>query len=153
MSIEKYRKDRWWFGDVNMLERFCCLSARRLVMLATLVGLAGCSGPTVTNLKRAQFHSLAGLSSTIMTSHNFSEHDADARIDPLVLGFAPVDRVAAADFSLEIARKQNQIDAPMLSFGMLSASFGSSFPYSLAMRNANALASQQVALAQTSTAP
>lgn len=136
-----------------MLERFCCLSARRLVMLATLAGLTGCSGPTVTNLMRAQLHSLAGLSSTIMTRHNFAEHDADARIDPLVLGFAPVDRVAAANFSLEIARKQNQIDAPMLSFGMLSASFGSSFSYSLAMRKTNAPTSKQVALAETSAAP
>jgi len=74
---------------------------------------------------------------------------ADARIDPQILGFVPVDRRAAEDFSLEIARKQNQIDAPMLSFGMLSASFGSSFSYSLTMRNT---VRKQIALADK-TAP
>lgn len=55
-----------------------------------------------------------------------------ADLDPNLLGFAPVDRRAAADFSLEIARRQNApIDAPMLSFGMLSANYGPSFSYDL----------------------
>ena len=57
---------------------------------------------------------------------------AAADLDPNLLGFAPVDRRAAADFSLEIARRQNAaIDAPMLSFGMLSANYGPSFSYDL----------------------
>lgn len=60
---------------------------------------------------------------------------AAARLDPEILGFAPVDRRAAEDFSLEIARKKSTtVEAPMLSFGMLSATFGSSFPYELSMR-------------------
>ena len=43
-----------------------------------------------------------------------------------------IDRRAAADFSLEIARRQNAaIDAPMLSFGMLSANYGPSYSYDL----------------------
>lgn len=55
-----------------------------------------------------------------------------ATLDPNILGFAPVDRRAAADFSLEIARRQNAaIDAPMLSFGMLSANYGPSYSYDL----------------------
>ncbi len=57
---------------------------------------------------------------------------AAADLDPNLLGFAPVDRRAAADFSLEIARRQTAaIDAPMLSFGMLSANYGPSFSYGL----------------------
>jgi hypothetical protein len=56
-----------------------------------------------------------------------------AALDPDVLGFAPVDRRAAEDFSLEIARKR-PAQAEMLSFGMLSATFGSSYTYELNIR-------------------
>jgi hypothetical protein len=56
-----------------------------------------------------------------------------AELDPDVLGFAPVDRRAAEDFSLEIARKR-PAQAEMLSFGMLSATFGSSYTYELNIR-------------------
>lgn len=56
-----------------------------------------------------------------------------ANLDPYVLGFAPVDRRAAEDFSLEIARK-HPARAEMLSFGMLSATFGSSYTYELKLR-------------------
>jgi len=185
-----------------MSGHFSNLIGRRFVVLIALLGLTGCAGPIVAGLTGAQLLSLAGLSSTIMTGRDLTEHAvsavtgkdcrfletllrngrsfcetpntvatrddfhgvlalmkkqpdtsdvqvADARMDPQILGFAPVDRRAAEDFSLEIARKQNQIDAPMLSFGMLSASFGSSFSYSLTMRNA---APKQVALAATTAA-
>lgn len=171
-----------------MSGHFRNLFARRLIILAALLGLTGCAGPIVVGLTGAQLFSLAGLSATIMTGRDLTEHAvstltgkdcrfleallrngrsfcetpdtvatkddfqgvfallrkepdtsnvkvANASMDPQLLGFAPVDRRAAEDFSLEIARKQNQIDAPMLSFGMLSASFGSSFPYSLTMRD------------------
>ena len=188
-----------------MSGHFHSLLARRLIVLAALLGLTGCAGPIVAGLTGAQLFSLAGLSATIMTGRDLTEHAvstvtgkdcrflesllrngrsfcetpntvatrddfqgviallkkepatsnvqvADARMDPQLLGFAPVDRRAAEDFSLEIARKQNQIDAPMLSFGMLSASFGSSFPYSLTVRNADTSAkAKQVALAKTAT--
>lgn len=59
-----------------------------------------------------------------------------ANLDPYVLGFAPVDRRAAEDFSLEIAR-QHPARAEMLSFGMLSATFGSSYTYELKLRTAS----------------
>ena len=53
-----------------------------------------------------------------------------AAIDPKLLGFMPVDREAAEQFSLEIARDAQSEDNS-LSFGMLSASFGQSFTYEL----------------------
>ena len=186
-----------------MSGHFRNLFARRLIVLGALLGLTGCAGPIVAGLTGAQLFSLAGLSATIMTGRDLTEHavstltgkdcrfletllrngrsfcetpdtvatrddfhgvfallkkEADtsdvkvaaASIDPQLLGFAPVDRAAAEDFSLEIARKQNQIDAPMLSFGMLSASFGSSFPYSLTIRSAQT-ASPTKRLAANST--
>ncbi|HEY4343007.1 MAG TPA: hypothetical protein VGN05_01565 [Parvibaculum sp.] len=160
-----------------------------VVVALGFAGLAGCAAPIVAGLTAAQVFSIAGLSATIMTGRDLTEHavslvtgkdcrfletllrngrsfceepnavatkddfhgvialfDKDktdtgtkvaaATLDPEVLGFAPVDRRAAEDFSLEIARKNNpaRIDAPMLSFGMLSATFGSSFSYGLTMR-------------------
>lgn len=185
-----------------MSGHFRSFFTRRLIVLAALLGLTGCAGPIVAGLTGAQLLSLAGLSSTIMTGRDLTEHAvstvtgkdcrfletllrngrsfcetpntaatrddfhgvlalirkepgtsdvkvADASLDPQLLGFVPVDRRAAEDFSLEIARKQNQIDAPMLSFGMLSASFGSSFSYSLKIRNAPP---REVALAETTGA-
>jgi hypothetical protein len=72
-----------------------------------------------------------------------------ANLDPYVLGFAPVDRRAAEDFSLEIARK-HPARAEMLSFGMLSATFGSSYTYELKLRGSSG-GSQK--LAQASPAP
>ena len=65
---------------------------------------------------------------------------AAADLDPALLGFAPVDRRAAEDFSLEIAR--NRKGAPeegsRLSFGMLSAAFGQSWNYNVSIRDADA---------------
>lgn len=165
------------------------LSRRVLIASLTLsiAGLAGCAAPIVAGLTAAQVFSIAGLSATIMTGRDITEHavslvtgkdcrfletllrngrsfceepntvatkddfhgvialfDKDktdentrvaaAELDPQILGFAPVDRRAAEDFSLEIARKSAKVEAPMLSFGMLSASFGSSFSYELNMR-------------------
>ena len=51
-------------------------------------------------------------------------------LDPQLLGFMPVNRDAAREFSLEIARDARSEDQS-LSFGMLSASFGQSFAYEL----------------------
>lgn len=112
--------------------------ARRLAIAAMMVTLAGCSGPSVASLTRAKILSLAGLSAGIMSGHDFSRYSntAAADLDPELLGFAPVDRRAAEDFSLEIARKQNAgLAAPMLSFGMLSATFGSSYSYELSLKS------------------
>lgn len=164
---------------------------RRALSAAIILGLAslgGCAAPMIAGLTAAQVFSLAGLSATIMTGRDITEHAvsivtgkdcrfletllrngrsfceepnsvaakddfqgviayldksdtgaetkvAAAKLDPEILGFAPVDRRAAEDFSLEIARKKNPtVEAPMLSFGMLSATFGSSFSYELHMR-------------------
>ncbi|HUD50897.1 hypothetical protein [Parvibaculum sp.] len=60
---------------------------------------------------------------------------AAASLDPDLLGFAPIDRHAAEDFSLEIARKNRGGDTSHLSFGMLSAAFGQSWDYNLAIRD------------------
>lgn len=111
--------------------------ARRLAVTAMIAALAGCSAPTVVGLTQAKILSLAGLSASIMSGHDFAKHSSSdaAGLDPELLGFAPVDRRAAEDFSLEIARKQNAgFTAPMLSFGMLSATFGSSYSYELSVK-------------------
>ncbi|MBX3493664.1 MAG: hypothetical protein KF899_11935 [Parvibaculum sp.] len=57
---------------------------------------------------------------------------AASDLDPHVLGFVPVDRRAAHEFSLEIAREAAR-DKPResVSFGMMSATFGQSFDYRL----------------------
>ncbi len=61
---------------------------------------------------------------------------AAADLDPALLGFAPVDRRAAEDFSLEIARKKNTTgEGSRLSFGLLSATFGQSWSYNLNLRD------------------
>lgn len=60
---------------------------------------------------------------------------AVADLDPVLLGFAPVDRRAAEDFSLEIARKKDTVgEGSRLSFGLLSATFGQSWSYNLNLR-------------------
>ncbi|MCE9648407.1 MAG: hypothetical protein K8R18_02175 [Parvibaculum sp.] len=170
-------------------------------------GLAGCAAPIVAGLTAAQVFSIAGLSATIMTGRDITEHavslvtgkdcrfietllrngrsfceepntvatkddfhgvialfdkdEADtgtkvaaASLDPEILGFAPIDRRAAEDFSLEIARKQNApVEAQMLSFGMLSATFGSSFSYDLNMRGSLAgKGTDKLAMADTAPA-
>lgn len=57
---------------------------------------------------------------------------AAADLDPQVLGFAPVDRRAAHEFSLEIAREAaRQKPKETMSFGMMSATFGQSWAYDL----------------------
>jgi len=61
---------------------------------------------------------------------------AAADLDPDLLGFAPIDRHAAEDFSLEIARRNRTAsEGSRLSFGMLGASFGQSWDYKLAIRD------------------
>lgn len=182
----------------------------RRVLVATvsvsLVGLAGCAAPMVAGLTAAQVFTIAGLSATIMTGRDLTEHavsmvtgkdcrfletllrngrsfcetpdtiatkddfhgvialfdkeraDTDTKVaaaalDPQILGFAPVDRRAAEDFSLEIARKDAKVEAPMLSFGMLSATFGSSFSYELNMRGSIADAARPGKLALVTPAP
>lgn len=120
-----------------MAGHFSKTLARRLAAVAVMATLAGCSAPTVVGLTKAKILSLANLSANIMSGHDFSRQgNSDAAdLDPALLGFAPVDRRAAEDFSLEIARKQNAgLAAPMLSFGMLSASFGSSYTYELSVK-------------------
>ena len=59
---------------------------------------------------------------------------AAADLDPQVLGFAPVDRRAAHEFSLEIAREAARREpSDAVSFGMMSATFGQSWDYRLDM--------------------
>lgn len=192
-----------------MLGQFPGTKFRRVLTVAAALGLAslaGCAAPIVAGLTAAQVFTIAGLSATIMTGRDITEHAvslvtgkdcrfletllrngrsfceepnavaarddfhgviaffdksktdegtkvAAATLDPEILGFAPVDRRAAEDFSLEIARKKTaKIEAPMLSFGMLSATFGSSFPYDLNMRGPIAEAGKEK-LAMAEPAP
>lgn len=60
---------------------------------------------------------------------------AAADLDPLTLGFAPVNRHAAHEFSLEIARAEAR-NAPKkaVHFGMMSSTFGQSWAYELDMK-------------------
>ncbi|MDO8290965.1 MAG: hypothetical protein Q7T44_17260 [Parvibaculum sp.] len=77
---------------------------------------------------------------------------AGIETDPDLLGFAPVDRRAAADFSLEIARQQNAgIDAPMLAFGMISASNLPSYSYNVKMRDGTDPKAKKVAMLSSTT--
>lgn len=57
---------------------------------------------------------------------------AAADLDPLALGFVPVDRRAAHEFSIEIARETSRREPKQaVSFGMMSATFGQSWDYEL----------------------
>ncbi|MFN4354083.1 hypothetical protein [Parvibaculum sp.] len=78
---------------------------------------------------------------------------AAADLDPLVLGFAPVNRHAAHEFSLEIARAEAR-NAPKkaIHFGMMSATFGQSWAYDLDMKP-DAGAERQMAEATPGQAP
>ncbi|MFN4228993.1 hypothetical protein [Parvibaculum sp.] len=59
---------------------------------------------------------------------------AAADLDPLALGFVPVDRRAAHEFSIEIARETSRREPKQaVSFGMMSATFGQSWDYELDM--------------------
>ncbi|MEX0838244.1 MAG: hypothetical protein WD034_01815 [Parvibaculum sp.] len=59
---------------------------------------------------------------------------AASALDPHVLGFVPVDRRAAHEFSLEIAREAARgKPRESVSFGMMSATFGQSFDYRVDM--------------------
>ena len=59
---------------------------------------------------------------------------AASELDPHVLGFVPVDRRAAHEFSLEIAREAARgKPRETVSFGMMSATFGQSFDYRVDM--------------------
>ncbi|MGV8997796.1 MAG: hypothetical protein ACOH12_12690 [Parvibaculaceae bacterium] len=72
--------------------------------------------------------------------------------DPYLLGFAPVDRRAAADFSLEIARKENAgIDAPLLAFGMISANNLPSYSYRVKTHDGQNTRADKVAMSETTT--
>lgn len=158
-----------------------------LKLVAALVGLAGlsgCAAPVVGGLTAAEIFSLAGLSATVMTGRDLTEHAVSAltgkdcrfletllrdgrsfcetpdtvatrgdfhgvfallgdeetvktasALDPDLLGFAPVDRRGAEEFSLEIARKKaTGSETRPLSFGMLSAAFGQSWTYDVHIR-------------------
>ena len=60
---------------------------------------------------------------------------AAADLDPQVLGFAPVSRHAAHEFSLEIARTEARSEPEKaIHFGMMSATFGQSWAYDLDMK-------------------
>lgn len=60
---------------------------------------------------------------------------AAADLDPALLGFAPVNRHAAHEFSLEIARAEARKEPKKaLHFGMMSATFGQSWAYDLDMK-------------------
>lgn len=63
---------------------------------------------------------------------------ASTVLDPALLGFAPVDRREADEFSLEIARDEARKSVSPLSFGMLSGSFGQSWSYDLTLRRRTA---------------
>lgn len=89
--------------------------------------------------EKAQPESLASDQNNTLILSTLTGQADTFTLQPDVLGFVPVDRRAAADFSLEIARKQHSgIDAPMLSFGMLSANYGPSVGYELKLRNTTA---------------
>lgn len=66
------------------------------------------------------------------------QRTASAVLDPALLGFAPVDRRDANDFSLEIARDEARKSSSPLAFGMLSGSFGQSGGYDLTLRRRTA---------------
>lgn len=160
-------------------------AGRRFLVVASLMGLAGCAAPSsqsassdgtfLSNLSAAIMsqgaHAAAAVTgdecnvlasllrngrsfceaptpdtrtatrgrngSVILTLKAPAETPKTAALDPYMLGFAPVDRRLAADFTLEIARPTSEtVDAPMLSFGMLSANYGPSFAYELKLRPA-----------------
>lgn len=60
---------------------------------------------------------------------------AAADLDPALLGFAPVNRHAAHEFSLEVARAEARREPKKtIHFGMMSATFGQSWAYDLDMK-------------------
>jgi hypothetical protein len=68
---------------------------------------------------------------------------AASALDPHVLGFVPVDRRAAHEFSLEIAREAARgKPRESVSFGMMSATFGQSFDYRVDMEPQSAFPAQ-----------
>lgn len=78
---------------------------------------------------------------------------AAADLDPQVLGFAPVNRHAAHEFSLEIARAEARSEPKKaIHFGMMSATFGQSWTYDLDMKPDTG-AAQQLADAAPTQAP
>jgi len=140
--------------------------------LGLALTLTGCSAPTISGYTLSE--TLAKISAAIMgdddvTTASLNGKDCRtlstllrnaesfcatniAQSDPLLLGFAPVDRRAAADFSLEIARRENAgIDAPMLAFGMISASNLPSYSYNVKMRDGAATKADKLAMLQPTT--
>jgi hypothetical protein len=83
---------------------------------------------------QATANDFGGLIALFRTDDGKTEETqvAAADIDPQVLGFAPVDRRAAHEFSLEIAREAaRQKPKETIAFGMMSATFGQSWAYDL----------------------
>lgn len=77
---------------------------------------------------------------------------ASAALDPALLGFAPVDRREADDFSLSIARDEARKKPSPLAFGMLSATFGQSWNYDLRLReNTAELTKEKLVIASAAT--
>lgn len=127
------------------------------------LGLSACSAPTVGGEAAGRAPANAGLDATgkdcvfverlLRDGGSFCasrSQSADAALNPALLGFAPVDRRAAEDFSLEIARKKSVADpGTQLSFGLLSATFGQSWTYNLNLRGTAQGAPAKVADAMT----
>ena len=152
-------------------------SHRRRIAFTTallLTGtIAGCSAPTVGGYTLSDAlasisaaimggdtatSSLSGkdcrtLSTLIRNGASFCNDEVTAAgTDPYLLGFAPVDRRAAADFSLEIARQENAgIDAPRLAFGMISATNLPSYSYNVKMQDGSKPKSEKLAMLQPTT--
>ena len=77
---------------------------------------------------------------------------AAADLDPQILGFAPVDRRAAHEFSLEIAREAaRQKPKETITFGMMSATYGQSWAYDLDVEPD--ISTSRMASASTTQAP
>lgn len=112
-------------------------------------GRSFCETPNAVATKD-DFHGVLALFDKKKPDEPQGTRVAAADLDPAVLGFAPVDRRAAEDFSLEIARKKPLTeDGSRLSFGMLSAAFGQSWAYQVNVKDS---AAQKLAEADTTAA-
>lgn len=114
-------------------------------------GRSFCETPN-TVATRDDFHGVLALFDDKAETPGDTEVAA-ADLDPALLGFAPVDRRAAEDFSLEIARKKSTTgEGSRLSFGLLSATFGQSWSYNLNLRDTASAEPAKVADAMTTGA-
>ncbi|MDO8423037.1 MAG: hypothetical protein Q7S99_12845 [Parvibaculum sp.] len=113
-------------------ETFSLAGLSTAIMTGTQAAIAAVTGNNCSLLENVLRNGRSFCETSDARVALIEKTPAAADLDPNILGFAPVDRRAAADFSLEIARRQNAaIDAPMLSFGMLSANYSPSFSYDL----------------------